>query len=102
LAYRLEFAERAITDVTETYRFVATTHSAADAERWLVSIQRRLQALKLSPESYEVLFSPPETQLTYRRFRTGSHLAIYHFDGDCVTIVRLFHVARRPISAEEL
>jgi plasmid stabilization system protein ParE len=105
MAYRFEFAPRALRDANETYEWIAQ-HSPRQAARWYRRLFEVIEGLATHPRRCPLA---PENdahaeevrQLLYGR-RQNVYRILYVIRGDVIRILAVRHGARQPLRADQL
>jgi plasmid stabilization system protein ParE len=105
LAYDVQITAPAKTDAQEYAQFIGDKERSYDAAKlWLDGLQSEINKLSDMPSKFAVIPEAEELGTPYRSFNYHSHRVIYAVDeeGKTVTVHRVYHCARKPLSTGDL
>ena len=105
LAYRIEITLPARGDARAYAAFIRDEHRSPEAaRRWLDGLYSAIAELADAPNRFAVIPEAEEPGFPYRAFVYHSHRVVYavHEAEGRVMIHRIYHGARRPLTAQEL
>ncbi|RYG38503.1 type II toxin-antitoxin system RelE/ParE family toxin [bacterium] len=103
MAYRVDIAKAAQSDVREYESYIAFRESSPDpALKWVVGLQSMLDQIGAMPTSFRRTTRPLTSR--YRQARYASHRIIFRIDAESqvVTVVRIYHMSRRSPRMRDL
>jgi len=105
LAYQIEISDAALIDAEEYVRFLRMEKSAEQAaRRWFRELMAAIFSLEKMPRRCPRIPEAEEFSTEIRHLIHASHRIIFHVDNrrHKVTVLRVYHGARRPIHDDDL
>jgi plasmid stabilization system protein ParE len=92
--YRVKITDKALADMAEIYGYIAENLKAPDAAmKQYDRIADGIESLNEFPERCKLFESRPERDLGLRQLFVDNYSAIYAWNGDCVTVLRVLYGA---------
>lgn len=103
MAFQVELSQQAEADIAEAADYIAAD-SPDNARKWVDALLVQLETLREMPQRHDLI---PEAKLLLRHLRSiqhYSHRIIYEVNEDNlrVSIVRVYHGARKPLRRKDL
>lgn len=104
MAYRISFARQATRDYLAYMDYLSETASPATVKKWGNGLKAKTRSLRTMPARCPVIPESDSLGYPYLSFIYFSHRVIYVVDAQAkvVTIVRVYHSARRPLKPDDL
>ncbi len=101
MAYKIRITKLALEDIAESANYYATQGSFAVSQRWLDGLDNGILDLEKMPRRCP--FAPENEDLDFeaRQFHYFSHRVIFTIEDDTIHILRVYHGARRPLTADD-
>jgi plasmid stabilization system protein ParE len=107
MSHQVFLTDRAQRDLVQACTWWAENRSAEQAERWYDGIANAILSLASNPERCPLApeneaFPYELRQLNYGLGRRPTHRAVFGIRPDRVLILRVRHLAQKPLSPEEV
>ena len=103
MAFKIQIVAAAERDIDEALAYIDQSSPDA-ARRWLESLHEKMEGLAEMPLRFALIAEADELKKPLRGFVYYSHRIVYEVDDatETVSIVRVTHSARAPLSLEDL
>ena len=103
MAFKVQIVAAAERDVDQAVAFIHNSSPVA-AQKWLETLLTKMEGLAEMPLRFALIAEADELKKPLRSFVHHSHRIVYEIDEptQIVSIVRVYHSARAPLSLEDL
>jgi plasmid stabilization system protein ParE len=102
MKYRVEFARRARSDLSEIYTWIAAD-SVLEAAHWISTLEASIASLDVSPERCPIAPENDEFEgVEIRHKFVGAYRVVFQVRGPTVHVVHIRHGSRRAALRKEL
>jgi plasmid stabilization system protein ParE len=103
MAFRIEFARSAELDIIELVDYIAGD-SPPMAKKWFDELFASLETLRELPLRHALIPEANDLKRELRSIHHYSHRIVYEVQAaeNCVYIVRIYHGARRALTAKDI
>ena len=98
MEFSVEITQTALTDAEETVRFIADSGDSAAAELWWNGLIDRILSLETLPRRCSMIPEQKYYEEEMRHLIYASHRIIFSIDENTVTILRIYHGARKAFN----
>jgi plasmid stabilization system protein ParE len=107
MSYQVSLTEQAHRDLLESCAWWAENRSAEQAERWYDGFAKAIRSLATKPENRPLApeneaFPYELRQLHYGLGKRPTHRAVFTIRPDTVLVLRVRHLAQKPLSPDNL